>query len=222
MALQTDFKHGDLVSHPRRPEWGSGVVKEVTPATHEGKAAQRIAVDFANKGRVVLNTAVAPLELKGKDQTMSRTPTLSGTEAAPNPLSGNGAKATGGGWLGALERATGGVKHELWDLPDPMTDPFSSLVERLKATADSYRYSTEPRSLIEWATAQTGLNDPLSKYSRSELEQAFPRFARDRDAHLKNLVWQLKKRGEMHLVNDIARNTKTPAGRTALERASRH
>lgn len=218
MGLHTAFKHGDQVMHPRRPEWGSGVVREVRPVLHEGTQAQRVAVDFANKGRVVINTAVAPLELKGNGETMSRTTTLSGTEAAAH----SGGKANGGGWLGALERATGGTKNELWDLPTPMTDPFASLAQRLEATADSYRFSTDPRSLIDWASAQTGLDDPLSKYTRSELEQAFPRFARDRDAHLKNLVWQLKRRGELSVIQGLIRSTRVPAARAALERASRH
>lgn len=224
MATVSEFKRGDRVSHPRRPEWGSGVVRDAAPTTHEGRPAQRLAVDFANKGRVTINTAVAPLDLvKEREEEMTRT-TTSGMDARNSTGAATAASTADkpGGWLGALERSTGGAKHELWDLPDLMTNPFASLQQRLKATLDSYRFGTDPRSLIEWASVQTGLNDPLSKYSRPELEQAFPRFTRDRDAHLKQLVWQMKKRGEAGVIAEILRNTRHPAAKTALERASRH
>ncbi len=61
MTEQREFQRGDVVIHPRRPEWGRGVVKEASHITYQGDAAQRVAVQFANKGRVVINTAVAPL-----------------------------------------------------------------------------------------------------------------------------------------------------------------
>ena len=41
--------------------------------------------------------------------------------------------------------------HKLWHLPEAMTDPFASLGARLSATLDSYRFSTDPKSLIDWA-----------------------------------------------------------------------
>lgn len=213
MADQPIFQTGDLVAHPRRPEWGSGVVREARIVHHEGREAQRLTVDFANKGRVVINTAVAPLQRKESRQNMTRTLTSTG--------SGHGSGNGGGGWLDQLERASGGRKHELWDLPHPMTDPFEPLHKRLQATLDSYQYSTEPRSLIEWAIVQTDLDDPLSKYTRSELEQAFPRYARDRDEHLRNLVRQIKRKGDTHVLSEALKRTKTASGINALQKAMR-
>lgn len=127
----------------------------------------------------------------------------------------------GGGWLAQLERANGHAKHELWELPKTMTDPFASLGQRLDATLDSYRFSTEPRSLIDWAVAQTGLNDPLSKYTRHELEQAFPRFARDRDQHLVSLVRQIKRKGDLLLLTQASQKTRYASARNALQKAMR-
>lgn len=205
---QHHFQRGDVVKHLRRPEWGRGEVKESRAITHEGRAAQRLTVHFANKGRVVINTAVAPLEKHRSDESMSRNSTSTAT-------------ADSGGWLAQLERANGQRKHELWDLPAAMTDPFASPAQRLHATLDSYRFSTEPRSLIEWATMQTGLDDPLSKYTRSELEQAFPRFVRDRNQHLFDLARQIKRKGDTHTLQQAMAQTRVPAAKQALQKAAR-
>ena len=61
MAQAVHFETGDRVQLPKRPEWGSGVVRSIQAITHDGKAAQRLTIDFATQGRKVLNAAVAPL-----------------------------------------------------------------------------------------------------------------------------------------------------------------
>lgn len=200
------FHRGDRVLHPRCPQWGGGVVREAAAITHEGKPAQRLAVDFANRGRVVINTAVAPLvshEEKVESVTMR--------SSSPSRV--------GGGWLTELEQATNNRSHELWDLPEALTDPFASASARLEATLQSYRYTTEARSLIDWAVVQTGEDDPLSKYTRSELEQAFPRFARNRDQHLQALVSQIKRGSNPQLLREAQQSTREPAARAALNKA---
>lgn len=219
--------------HPRRPEWGQGVVKDARPITHEGQSAQRVAVEFANRGRVVINTAVAKLSPKGSEDSMTRTSATTTTLTTKRPAGGasgsagsggsaSGGGVSGGGWLSELERANGSQKHELWDLTGPMTDPFSTLAQRLEATLDSYKFSTEPRSLIDWAVVQTGLDDPLSKYTRSEMEQAFGRFARDRDQHLHDLIRQLKRKGEAAVLNQTLSRLRLPAAKSALQKAMRY
>ncbi len=197
------YQQGDVVTHPRRPEWGQGVVKIVQAIVHQGTAAQRLSVEFANRGRVIINTAVAPLAPKGHAATMSSSTTASG------------------GWLNQLERSNSN-SHELWDLPEALTDVFSSELQRLIATLDSYRFTTEPRPLIDWAVIQTGMDDPLSKYTRHELEQAFARFARDRDLHLKELVRQLKRNGQQPVLVQARSACRILAGQSALDRAMRH
>ena len=145
------------------------------------------------------------------------------TSTAPFSSGANSAsKESNGGWLAELERANGAQKHELWDLSGPMTDPFADLTQRLEATLDSYKYSTEPRSLIDWAVVQTGLDDPLSKYTRPELEQAFARYARDRDQHLHDLIRQLKRKGQAAVLNQALSRLKLAAARTALQKAMRY
>lgn len=197
------YQQGDVVTHPRRPEWGQGVVKAAQAIVHQGNAAQRLSIEFANHGRVVINTAVAPLAPKGKKQTMSSS------------------IAAGKGWLDQLERSNKN-SHELWELPEALTDVFSSDLQRLAATLDSYKFTTEPRPLIDWAVIQTGMNDPLTKYTRHDLEQAFARFARNRDQHLKELIRQLKRNGKHQTLVQARSQCKVLAGQSALERAMRH
>ena len=203
-----EFRPGDEVIHPRRPEWGDGVVDQVTKVQHQGRAAQRLVVRFAHHQRVTINTAVAPLIPKESYNAM---------RSSNNVTSGT--STLEGGWLGALEQDAD--EHELWRLPESMTDPFSSLTRRLQATLDSFRFSTEPRSLTAWAVAQTGLEDPLTKYTRQVLEQAFPRFARDRNNHLHELVRQIKRQNEHALLHDTLQNIRTEVARKALEKAMR-
>jgi len=216
------FKIGDRVAHPRRPEWGSGPVVKADTITHEGQPAQRLRVDFANKRNAIINTAIAPLmhsdetgsmgTSKGIDKDMNMTRT--GTQNS-NPN-------TGGGWLDDLEGGNGGGgQKNLWDLPYQLDDPFSSVEQQLDATLETFKYSTEPGPLFQWAVAQTGLDDPLTKYTRVELEQAFPRYTRDRDNRLFDLVRQLKRQGATAYLHQRAKACKHPAGRAMLEKAIR-
>lgn len=212
------FQAGDRVAHPRRPEWGSGLVIKADTITHEGQEAQRLRVDFASKRNAVINTAIAPLirsggqgtmQPKGLEQDMSMTRT--GTQ-----------NNTGGGWLDDLEGAAGGSKNKnLWDLPYTLDDPFSSMEQQLDATLETFKFSTEPGPLFQWAVVQTGLDDPLTQYTRVELEQAFPRYTRDRDNRLFELVRQFKRRGGHAYLTQTAKACKYPAGKAMLEKAIR-
>lgn len=250
MTTPIRFAKGDTVRHPKRPEWGLGTVRDLQAiAQPDGSRAQRLTVDFANEGRKLINTAVAPLDRASaapqktsKPSSRRNTPqqplpshsktksapaaagVMNGDSAALGPrsagrASGDAGAASGeGGWLDDLD---GGAKSsELWDLPDDLINPFGSVPERLAATLQTFRFSTEPRALIDWAVTQTGLNDPLSKYTRHELEQAFPRFARDRDAYLRDLVRQLKRESNFAALKDAGRGL-FPAAQSALDKAIR-
>lgn len=208
------YKSGEKVVHPTRPEWGTGVIRDVSRSSHNGQDGQRLIIDFPNRGRVTINTAVIELDkATGKEETMSIT---------RNPKGTNGnASSDGGGWLAELEKQVGGNGDSLTALPAQLSDPFKSDEQRLHATLDVYRFSIEPRSLLEWATAQTGMDDPLTKYTRQDLEQAFSRFARDRDQHLRQLVFQIK-RGTLNgeaILRDAARQARVPSAREALKKA---
>jgi hypothetical protein len=206
---QIMFSKGDNVLHVKRPEWGPGVVDDVTPIDHEGQQAQKLIVRFANRGKVTLNTAIAELVQKDPNATM-----------ATSPPTSRPATKESGGWLGSLTKTD--PAKTLYSLPDQMSDPFIGISKRLEATLDSYKYSADPRNprlLLDWACGQTGMADPLSTYSRQELEQAFPRFARDRDNHLLDLVKQLKRAGRADVLAETMKNTKLPIAREALQRA---
>lgn len=131
--------------------------------------------------------------------------------------------STGQGWLGGLN----GGQHpheELFRLAEPMTDPFAGLTSRLTATLASFRYRLDaqnPGLLLEWASNQTGLADPLTKYTRHELEQAFPRFARDRERHLKDLARLIKSKGRMDILHETMAQTSDPTAKAALQQAMR-
>lgn len=202
------FRPGDIVIHPRRPEWGDGVVDQATEISHNGQSAQRLIVRFVHRNRVTINSGVASLVAKKTYSAMqSRNDSTLTTST------------TTGGWLSSLEQDP--ADHELWRLPETMTDPFQSLAGRLQSTLDSFRFSTEAHSLTAWAVAQTGLDDPLTKYTRQELEQAFPRFTRDRNNHLQDLVKQIKRHGNRKLLDHALDNARTSTAREMLKRLIR-
>ena len=205
MTNVMEFKSGDNVIHTQRREWGVGVVEKTTKILEAGQSAQRVTVRFKHRGRVTINTAVAPLLAGQSEQAMTRTDGSDPIVSRP------------GGWLDSLtqEKPT----HAISALPEEMTDPFVSHSRRLTATLDSYRFSLAPRPLIEWAITQTNLDDPLTQYTRQELEQAFERFARDRDNHLKDLVRTAKRQDESALLHGARERCRYPAGKAALLRA---
>ena len=217
MMKPPHFKVGDKVAHPKKPEWGTGVVVDARPASHNGIEAQRLRVDFANKRNTTINTAIAPL-VSGEQLNQSFKPTPKGL-GQDMSMSTN-ASNLGSGWLDELEGANGG-KRELWDLPQGCDDPFSSDEEQLDCTLDTFKYSTDPGPLFQWAVVQTGLDDPLTKYTRVELEQAFPRYTRDRDNRLFELVRMMKRNGQLDLLRKKAQSCPHRAGRQLLEKAIR-
>lgn len=204
MADAQRYQPGDRVIHPSRPEWGQGVVLKASMVRHADGQAQKLLIDFTHRKRVTINTAVATLALKD-----SSIMTLSATNSSA------------GGWLAQLEgNVNGHDVEQLYQLPDALTDPFNSETNRLHATLHNYRFSTEPRALLDWAVAQTGLDDPLSHFTRHDLEQAFARFSRNRDLHLKELVLTIKKMADgRQILRDAAGKPLSPDADFALKNA---
>jgi hypothetical protein len=197
------YSAGDKVRHGEKPEWGVGVVEQSQVVPYAGGRAQRVVVRFPNHGRVTLNTAVARL-------------------VAEHAMAGAGAgAATGGGgaggWLGRLEGRS--PSESLRTLPDAVSDPLRSAESRLTVALDLYRFTTEPRSLLDWAVAQTGLSDPLSTFNRHELEEGFKQFAQMRDAKLIELARELKRSGRADLLEP--RRYDKPHAQQALRRIGR-
>lgn len=217
MVESKNFDCGDVVVHPRRPEWGSGVVSKSVTIEHKGQKAQRLVVDFEHHGRVTINTAVAALLSKGA-AALARSSKPAHSRPAPVTVQ---APATNGGWLAELERAAPGDSTSLSSLPEALTDPFASLASRLKATLECYRFNTGARSLLDWAVVQTGMEDPLSRHTRQELEQVFAQFARNRQQHLKQLLATIRKQGHTALIDAARREIQIPAAREAIKKALR-
>lgn len=211
----TTFEFGDQVRHPNRPEWGVGAVMKSEFRPFNGRSVQFISVRFPGAGMKVINTSMIRLELIGGRPGQ---PSQPGTASTRSNGSGNGTRigAEGNGrngqaaqpsrpaelhepntmaqwmpveesdWLAPIARRK--IEEGMIALPEPATDPFRSVEQRLKATLDLYRFDGSKRALIEWATAQTGMADPLTRFSRHELEQFFERWRYERDLHLRRLV----------------------------------
>ncbi|MFG0326151.1 MAG: hypothetical protein ACF8SC_02635 [Phycisphaerales bacterium JB037] len=190
------WKAGDRLVHVRRPEWGEGTVVTAKPAVHEGSSCQQLSIRFEHeRGLKNILTAIADLRLLAgggnghrpadgpRPASTVRTEPL-GRSHAPSP----DAEA---GWLDALERERAG--SDLSGLPEDCTDPLLPERTRFERTLALYRFNPEGGSLIEWATAQTGLRDPLTRYNRHELEEQFSRFRRRLDDHARTLADAMRR-----------------------------
>ena len=197
------FSPGDRVMHALRPEWGAGDVRSAEVMAHQGKAGQRLTIRFTNHGQVTVHTATARIVP---------------AEQAAQPAPAMAATAEPGGWLGALEG--GNTTDALTEIPEAASDPFRSTGARLQTTLDLYRFDESARLLIDWAVAQTGMRDPLTEFSREQLEQAFQVFSQRREVHLLELVRTIRRAGESQTL-DTAAQHRDPAARDALKRAQR-
>ena len=101
------------------------------------------------------------------------------------------------------------VDETMIALDADVRDPFSSLRRRLTLTLDLYRFQRVGRALIDWAVAQSGLSDPLSRFTRHELEQLFDRWAEHRDSHLHRLLKEAQ--GDATLTQELVASALAPA-----------
>ncbi len=170
------WKSGDRIFHTARPEWGLGRVLTATSIRQDGKDAQRLTIRFERAGTKTLSTFIA--QLAHADTVPVEVFTAATTEYKdPDPVE-------------TLDRAA--IAAKLADLPDAITDPFRPLATRLEAAIALYRFESHGRSLLDWAAAQTGLKDPLSTFSRHDLEEGFDRFRRALTEYLAKLVTKAK------------------------------
>jgi hypothetical protein len=172
---ESRWESGDRVVHTARPEWGVGKVLDATSLRQDGQDVQRLTIRFDRAGTKTLSTAVAKL---AQADTMP-VEVLSRSEADPtDPFT-------------AVDR--GALLAKLAALPEDATDPFATRRRRIEATVALYRFDGRGTSLLDWAAAQTGFADPLSTFSRHELEESFAKYRAARDAHLKKLVLDAAK-----------------------------
>lgn len=189
--MTTTWKAGEKVRHAGRPEWGAGLVMSAEGVLVEGKRCQRLSVRFERGGLKTLSTAFA--DLRAADGAWTR--------GAPEPA----ATETGT----SMDPFAAGAQNKnemleiLASVPEAATDPFATPRKRLAASLDLYRFNGRGGSLLDWATMQTGLKDPLSVFSRHELEQQFARFQANLEAHLRKL-WREMRRGDPGALAEVA------------------
>lgn len=181
----TALKQGDRIRHPKRPEWGIGEVTRIELVTRDGQTDQRVWVRFPSVGLKTLLASIAVPELVEAKQgdlanQLHAQPTLVDLENMRES-----------GWLGEI--AKNKPEDAMRSLPPRAIDPFLSAARRLEHTLSLYRFSGHGRSLIEWAIAQSGLDDPLSRFNRHELEQFYERWRFDLDAHMGRLLQELRR-----------------------------
>ena len=196
MTSTRTFQFGDRVVHHARPEWGIGVVTNAQKILADGSAAQRLTVRFEREGMKTVSTAHADIRPAGEAEPVA-------AEAAQIPE-----------WLGRQDPIE--IARRMGHLPEPARDPFATPAQRLKATLNLYRFSDQGSSLLDWAAMQTGLTDPLSRFSRHELEEYFRRFAHEREQHLRSLLSDLQKSDPAALARIAA--DATPDQRSVLQR----
>jgi hypothetical protein len=188
----TEWKIGDRVVHGTRSEWGIGEVRSAERVTQEGKPCQRLTIRFERAGVKVLTTAFADL------RPATHIPTQEPEEPA------------------LVDAAAADLQARLVQLPEDAADPFRTRKSRLEFTLSLYRFNGAGGSLLDWAASQTGLKDPLSRFSRHELEHLFDRFRANLDAHLRKLAAELRKEDPAALASVVA--AAGPEGKQALKR----
>ncbi|MFG0252994.1 MAG: DUF3553 domain-containing protein [Phycisphaerales bacterium JB038] len=179
--LQRRFAKGDRIVHLDKPEWGAGLVTKTQLLSQQGTPVQMVTVRFEHGGLKSLSTAHARLgyEQDYLEQRRDSAPKEPAWPAEP--------KGTGGAEADPL------LAERLLSLPEETRDPFLPLAKRLDATLKLYRFDGTPRSLIDWGIVQSGLQDPLSRFGRHELELLFEKWQRGRDQHLAQLLDKLRQ-----------------------------
>lgn len=184
-----DFKPDDKVRHAKQPGWGVGVVLTAQRISHEGKPCQRLTVRFDQAGKKTVSTAFADLrrlEAAGSDDT---------PPTAKKPAAGRSTRpqrvpkpATIAPVATAEQPSPEVLAARIIAIPEDLANPFRPIADRLHAAAEAYRFDPATRDLLDWATIQTGLHDPLSVFSRHDLEQHYQTYRIHLDRHLKTLL----------------------------------
>jgi len=198
------FEFGDRVRMTQRPEWGIGAVTRVENVPMKGEMTQSLTVRFPNAGMKTLNGSVAKLE-RVEAEEATDTPKV-------DRIAGIDRIAEDELLAGLADRK---LKEVMLAIPESCSDPFRTVEARLESTLGLYRFDQGGRGLMDWAVAQTGLDDPLSRFNRHELEQHFNRWACERDSHLNKLLREARESG---LSTDSVMAKASPAAIAAARR----
>lgn len=199
----TTLQFGDRVRHGSHPDWGIGsVVKVEAVEDHDGHVP-RISVRFPDHGLEVLVGREVPLSVVDE-------PCCEPAAMGPRPPIAEVEDLERAGMDSAIEQK---LMEIMRSIPIACRDPFNGPEIRLRNTLELYRYDTSGRGLIEWACTQTGMDDPLTRFNRTELEAYFQRWSHDRDEHLGQLLYEMRDDGDT--VNRLVRGAPDSARRAA-------
>lgn len=220
---ETLWKSGDVILHTGRPEWGKGVVVSAESVTASGGGgAQRLVVRFDRAGTKAISTEFATLARAHTAAVLDGLAHRSLAErgppsAAPTPNSTSPSATPAPFSTPSEGQPEGPVDAQaLTRLPEDATDPFTTPARRLAATLGLYRFHERGSSLLDWAAMQTGLRDPLTRFSRHELEQQFRRFQAALEAHLKRVVKDVRRADPGSIAAIVA--AASPAAQLAMKR----
>lgn len=178
MLTPVMFTQGMQVRHRQRPEWGIGSVTRVESLTRAGHRDQRLWIKFGAAGLKTLLASAADLEV------------VEGTGAAEHTFAAREI-ASEGGWLGQITKKR--PEQAMSELPPDTTDPFLTPERRLKNLLGLFRFDGGAK-LIDWAVAQSGLDDPMTRFNRIELEAFYRDWSRERDVQLFKLVNEFRRK----------------------------
>ena len=178
------IEFGDQVRHLDRPEWGVGSVSKVEGASAGGQPAQRITIRFANAGFKVLNSSGARL---GRIEVKPDTRAPGSSRERFDEID----RMSEDELLAPI--ASRKLAELMLAIPESCRDPFRSLEDRIRSTVELYRFDNGGKGLIDWAVMQTGLDDPLAKFNRHELEEHFKRWSHEREQFLRKLMGEARE-----------------------------
>lgn len=215
-TAQDKFQIGDRVLHPGKPEWGVGTVANASGTVHEGAPCQRLAIRFDRAGLKTITTAFVSLR-----RASAHTAALTEPKPEPAKTTGDRRSTLGGSPSGSpgasadpfgppsasgLPTDPRELRRKMTGICDEAVDPFKTPAARLRAVLGLYRFEPTPGSLMDWAAAQSGLSDPLSHFTRHELEEYFSDFRRNLDKALSKAVADASGTdpGELRLIAQTA------------------
>lgn len=203
------FAKGESVIHTGKPEWGPGDIVSAEGQLHEGKPCQRLTIRFARAGLKTISTAFA--ELKPAEDSMSRQLIHASREVASREAQGDTPMDP---LDKSMRRRT--AEESLQKVPEDAIDPFRTPVQRLESMIKIYKWMDSPAGVLEWATSQTGLGDPMSMFNRHELEQHLDKFRIAVDNQMKKLLPVARKADAAGVQRVLL--TAGPSAKAALRR----
>lgn len=235
-TAQDKFQIGDRILHPAKPEWGVGTVSSASGIVHEGAPCQRLAIRFDRAGLKTISTAFVALRRANAHTAGLHEPKPA---AAPSPARPTPGSALLSSVQGETPRSSPPpaaadprdpfapppasgipadpreVRRMMTAIPTDAVDPFQTPAARLRAVLGLFRFEPTPGSLMDWAAAQSGLSDPLSHFTRHELEEFFPDFRRNLEKALAKAVAEASQCDQAEL-RSIAQSA-PPGGQRALQ-----